>query len=219
MCLTKRLCGNAVMADIGFHENFVIQQIKDGRDDADHEHDGHGGPPSHAPVCAVIRVLSLHRFIADFSLRGLLLERQGGYDLIQAVSRRTRGLHQLFNVLVLFQQESFRAISGRRGVCGGLCREGCDGGDGGQASSAWWGRRFVKSSDVSLSQDAEASNRNLDWPQGKEVLFCQQVVGTLYIGHLRKTKKQKQTSGKRQDHLQTKWKKTWKRSLISLNVN
>lgn len=37
---------------------------------------------------------------------------------------------------------------------------------------------------MSLSEDAKAPYRNLDRPQGKEVLLCQEVVGTLYISHL-----------------------------------
>lgn len=45
----------------------------------------------------------------------------------------------------------------------------------------------MEAGDVSLSQDAEAPDGNLDGPQRKEVLFSQQVVGALYISQLSKT--------------------------------
>lgn len=45
---------------------------------------------------------------------------------------------------------------------------------------------------MSLCEDAEAPYGNLDQPQGKEVLFCQEVVGTLYISNLEKKKNTKE---------------------------
>lgn len=65
MCVIKRLCGDAMMADVSFHKHLVIQQVEDGRDDANHQHDGDGSPPSHAPVGTIIGVLSLRWFVAE----------------------------------------------------------------------------------------------------------------------------------------------------------
>lgn len=65
MPVIQRLCGDAVVADVSFHKHLVIQQVEDGRDDANHQHDGHGGPPSHAPVGTIIGVLPRRRFVAE----------------------------------------------------------------------------------------------------------------------------------------------------------
>lgn len=169
-------CRDAMMAYISFHENLIVQQIKHRRNNANNQHNGYSRPPSHAPVCPIIWILSLWGFILNVSqqwLLLLLLDSQGGHNLIQAAPGWACGFNKSLNVFVLLLEESFHAVCGRGGVCGGLQGKGGNGGDLGQGPGFCGGGRFERSSAVTFSQHAEAPHRNLNWPQGKEVLLRQ----------------------------------------------
>lgn len=150
------------MADVSFDQNLVVQQVEHRCDNPYNQHDGHSCPPSHAPVCPIVRVLPLGGFILGFQQRLLLLQLQGGHNLIEASPRRHRGLHQPLNVLVLLQEEAFHAVCGRTRVCGALGGEGRNRGGLRIPPRVCRSGGFVGTRRVSLSEDAESSHGNLN---------------------------------------------------------